>query len=129
MKMGKWVLAIAVLAALTAWGCGTSCPVCPPGAKSAAAPGEKAAAVFVCGSCGQIKGADVCCAEDAEVCDKCGLAKGSPGCCKIEKGDDVKLCADCGQIAGSDVCCAEDAEKCSKCGLAKGSPGCCKIKI
>ena len=39
----------------------------------------------LCVKCGQIKGADTCCAADAATCDKCELAKGSPGCCKIDK--------------------------------------------
>ncbi len=82
----------------------------------------------LCGQCGQVKGADVCCAKDAVTCDECQLVKGSPGCCKIEKGADVALCAKCGQVKGADACCAEGAEKCDKCQLTKGSPGCCKIK-
>ncbi len=81
------------------------------------------ATYFLCGSCGQIKGTDACCAEGGATCAKCELTKGSPGCCEIEKGTNVQLCTKCGQIKGADACCAADAEKCVKCGLAKGSPG------
>jgi len=85
--------------------------------------------VTLCGDCGQIKGAEVCCKKDAEACAGCELHKGSPGCCKIEKGKDVALCAKCGQVKGSDVCCKKDAEVCSKCSLHKGAPGCCKMPL
>lgn len=89
-----------------------------------AASAESAASLALCGDCGQIKGAEACCADDAETCSGCDLAKGSPGCCKMEKGEDVALCA-CGEIKGSDGCCAEDAVKCDGCGKTKGSPACC----
>ncbi len=97
-----------------------------PAAKAEVSPG----AVGLCTGCGQIKGSDACCREDAATCPGCGLAKGSPGCCKIEKGSSrsVSLCTGCGQIKGSQQCCAPGQAICTKCGLAKGSPGCCKIK-
>ena len=78
----------------------------------------------LCGSCGEIKGGESCCAAGAAKCDKCGLAKGSPGCCKIEKGEDVALCGHCGEIKGGEKCCAKDATACGACGLQAGSPGC-----
>ena len=78
----------------------------------------------LCGGCGEIKGGEVCCAENAEQCDGCELTKGSPGCCKIAKGTDVTMCSDCGQVKGSEVCCDADAAKCDGCGMAKGSPLC-----
>ena len=59
--------------------------------------------VMLCGSCGQVKGAETCCAEGAADCMTCGLDKGSPGCCKMEKGEDVTLCNGCGSAAGSDA--------------------------
>jgi YHS domain-containing protein len=83
---------------------------------------------IVCGKCGEIKGAEKCCAKDAEKCAKCELNKGSAGCCKISsEGKDVELCAKCGAEKGSEKCCAKDAEKCPKCELNKGSAGCCKL--
>ncbi len=84
-------------------------------------------ALTLCGSCGELKGGEKCCAKDAKKCSKCSLNAGSPGCCKIKKGKDVKLCSKCGDIAGSEKCCAKDAKKCSKCGLNAGSPACCKV--
>ncbi|MHC4563325.1 MAG: hypothetical protein ACYS8X_11190 [Planctomycetota bacterium] len=86
--------------------------------------------VFLCATCGQIKGSDVCCKPGQPTCDKCGLVKGSPGCCNLPKDatGDVALCTECGQIKGSDACCKPGQELCPKCKLAKGSPGCCKIE-
>ena len=81
----------------------------------------------LCGTCGEIKGTEACCAKDAKACGKCGLHKGAPGCCKIEKGEDAALCRKCGEIKGTEACCAKDAEACGKCGLHKGAPGCCKL--
>ena len=82
----------------------------------------------LCGSCGQVKGGEACCAEGAAACEGCKLAKGSPGCCKIEAGSDVVLCAGCGEAKGTEACCAEGAEKCAKCNLHKGAPGCCVLE-
>jgi len=86
--------------------------------------------VLLCGKCGQVKGADLCCKPGQEKCAKCGLAKGAPGCCRLSPGTqgDVELCAKCGQVKGTDACCKPGQETCGKCGLAKGSPGCCRIK-
>ncbi len=81
-----------------------------------------------CGSCGQAKGSEACCAEGAEKCGECALAKGSPLCCKVPAelaGKD--FCGKCGQAAGSEDCCKEGAEMCVDCGLAKGAPLCCKL--
>jgi len=85
--------------------------------------------VVLCGKCGQVKGSEICCLENAAFCAECALAKGSPGCCKITKGADVTLCAKCGQVKDSEACCDPDAAVCKKCGLAKGSPGCCTIEL
>jgi len=41
----------------------------------------------LCGSCGELKGTEACCAEGAEACSKCQLNKGAPGCCKLKKID------------------------------------------
>jgi len=83
----------------------------------------------LCHKCGQIKGSDKCCKEDAEKCPKCGLHKGSPGCCRLKGAkEDVTLCAYCGEIKGSKKCCKEGVPECENCGLHKGSPGCCRIK-
>ncbi len=82
----------------------------------------------LCGKCGQVKGSDTCCKEDATVCGKCDFATGSPACCKVTKSDDgadIELCG-CGQVKGSDSCCKEGAAKCDKCGQVKGSDTCCK---
>ena len=88
----------------------------------------KADTVALCADCGQVKGSDACCSEDAEACSMCSLAKDAPGCCVMEKGDaSVALCTHCGQIAGSDVCCKPDQAKCEKCDLTADSPGCCKL--
>ena len=84
--------------------------------------------IVLCGMCGEVKGSDGCCSEDADACEGCGLIKGSPGCCKMTKGTDAKLCPKCGEIGGSEACCNADAERCDKCNLIKGSPGCCKTK-
>ena len=88
----------------------------------------EAAPTIVCGKCGEIKGAEKCCAKDAEKCPKCKLNKGSIGCCKLSNdGKDVELCTKCGEVKGSEKCCAKDAEKCPECKLNKGSVGCCKL--
>lgn len=93
---------------------------------AACAHDEDHANVALCGSCGQMKGSDVCCAEGATACEGCKLAKGSPGCCKMAKGEDAALCTGCGHIKGAEACCTEGAERCG-CGMIKGSPGCCKM--
>ena len=42
----------------------------------------KEAEATICNGCGEEKGTENCCNEDAEKCEKCGKNKGSPGCCK-----------------------------------------------
>lgn len=116
-------LVMAILAA-ACWGC-TSNVETPPAATSASA----ATHGKLCGSCGDEKGSDSCCSEDAEKCTECGLNKGSKLCC-VELPADAKgkdLCASCGNVAGSAACCDKDAEVCD-CGMAKGSPLCCKLE-
>ena len=127
MNRIAWFLPLLLVVALGGWGCRQSAeePVQPAAVGEAAEGGG----VFLCGACGQIKGSDDCCKQDAAKCAMCELAEGSPGCCKIAKGTDAKVCTKCGQVAGSENCCKPDAVKCAKCGLAEGSPGCCKIDI
>lgn len=85
--------------------------------------------VTLCGLCGEVKGSDDCCTEDALVCDTCGKHKGSILCCSpaIHGVRDVILCRECGEVRFTGACCKEPAEECAKCGLHKDSPGCCKI--
>ena len=67
------------------------------GSAKAKVAGKKLNANLLCGKCGQVKGADKCCAKNAKVCKKCDFAKGSPACCKLHKtdGKDITLCVKC----------------------------------
>lgn len=126
----KWLAVLLLAATVTALGCREGAPPANGngGEEAVEATPVSTEGLALCGMCGQIKGSEACCAEEAVLCEKCGLVEGSPGCCLIEKGEDVALCTDCGQIKGSEACCDPNAEKCEECGLAKGSPGCCAIK-
>ena len=120
------------LSLVLAVGCETAAPKRQADGAGTKAASADAKQVFLCTSCGEIKGSSVCCkAEGRKKCASCGLFKGSPGCCKIPPGakGPVQLCTKCGEIKGSPPCCkAEGRTKCASCGLFKGSPGCCKIK-
>ena len=90
MNKSAWVLPVLALVAMVTWGCCPTSSTAPDeGSTDPAVGGQRAADVvlLLCGGCGQIKGSDVCCAEDAKVCDKCGLVAGSPGLITI------KVCA------------------------------------
>ena len=71
------VLGLGLLIPLLA-GCGLE-------AEPGAANEEPQATVSLCGGCGQFKGSEACCADEAALCSGCQLAKGSPGCCKMPK--------------------------------------------
>ena len=84
---------LVVLAAVCAMGLwlapvvNAGCGACGGGADHAHDAAEKA----TCGKCGEVKGSDTCCAEDAKKCDACGLNAGSPGCkakCSVEKTEE-----------------------------------------
>lgn len=77
-------------------------------------------------ACGNEKGSENCCAEDAEDCSECDFHKGSDLCCTGVEASEAGFCA-CGEAKGSENCCAEDAAKCEGCGFAKGSALCCKV--
>ncbi len=130
--MSKSFLLVAVsLLSIVCWGCTSDVNTPAPAATAEAehAHGDDGAHGKLCGSCGDEKGTESCCAESAEKCTDCGLTAGSKLCC-VELDADAKgkdLCGSCGHVAGSENCCAEDAEKCD-CGMAKGSPLCCKLK-
>ena len=116
----KSLFALLVAITLVASGCGQSTTVQDPVLTDSLTP----ASVTLCKDCGQVKGSETCCSDDAETC-HCGFHKGSPACCKADKtGEDITLCAKCGEVAGGEKCCAEGAEVCD-CGMHKGSPGCC----
>lgn len=83
----------------------------------------------ICGACGDEKGCETCCSENAESCDACGKNAGSALCCvEVDEAAVGKdLCGKCGHVAGAESCCAEGAAQC-ECGMAKGSPLCCKLE-
>ena len=118
------VLGVVMLAALAGEAfaqCG-GCPAAAKGGASACSAVKAAASTTLCGKCGEVKGADKCCAADAKRCG-CGAIKGSPGCCNLAKsGKDLTLCK-CGAVKGSDKCCDKSAKRCG-CGAIKGTPGC-----
>ncbi len=130
--------ALVALVAICTWGCsgadsgGDKDAKTSPGSTTQVA-GKPAGtqgmtnAVY-CIKCGQVKGSEDCCKEDAEKC-SCGMAKGSPLCCVDLPADmkDGDFCH-CGWPVGHDNCCKEGAEVCTGCEMHKGSPLCCKIK-
>ena len=83
---------------------------------------------ILCGSCGESKGTESCCA-DGKKCGNCGLSEGSSLCCiKLPESSVGKdICGDCGHIAANVHKCDSDCDKCTKCGLHAGAPACCKL--
>ena len=93
MKTTLWVLAVVAVLFIVpaAFACGTC--GCQAGSKAGSvkkgvvgdeyAEGQKIVESLanVCRKCGEERGSEKCCAEDAVKCKKCGLHKGSPGCC------------------------------------------------
>lgn len=70
------------------------------------------APLLICGKCGEVKGSEKCCSEDAGRCSECGLIEGSPGCCSMPRsGEDARICSQCGNIEGSDQCCGNGGVK------------------
>ena len=137
--MRRYVLSLVSVFALGFMiGCGeTTDPAANPESGSATASTDETSseegyvhAALLCGKCGEEKGTDSCCAEDAEKC-ACGMTKGSALCCK-ELGEDVAgkdICSGCGHAVEADEHhhCDEDCETCDKCGLHADAPACCKL--
>lgn len=123
--MKRRVIGLVSILAICAWGCASKQQTQVAHTLDGEGLSQE---VTYCGKCGQVKGTDQCCTENAEVCTKCSLHKGSPLCCTVNNDAAGKdLCGKCGQITGSESCCAKDAEVCEHCKLHKGSTLCCKL--
>lgn len=121
--------AVMSCALLVAVGCAPE-SVESPVADAAPTTTAVAAGETLCGGCGECKGSESCCSEDAAKCAGCGLNEGSELCCVVH-GSDAEgkdMCTGCGEVAGTEECCSEDAEKCGECGMNAGAPLCCKIE-
>ena len=117
----KSIATLLCLTALVIVGCGQT-TVEPLGES-----GVSNVSLKLCEKCGEVAGAEACCAPGAETC-ACSMHKGSPGCClKVAEGTDLALCTTCGFLQGDEQCCSKENEVCTKCGWHKGSLVCCKI--
>ena len=127
-KLLALVPAFALMAALMV-GCGGGDDTSDSGDGESTSQNSTEAVEFTNASycaCGNEKGSESCCAEDAEECADCDFAKGSDPCCTGVEKAEAGFCA-CGNEKGSENCCAEAATKCTDCGFATGSTLCCKL--